>query len=430
MTQQTLVKTKTERMARTFRPVMASSATELPTRIELLKVGMWDTPNHGMFMVSSDDLAQYKENFDNGVAQAGDSGIMIDYDHESRFGKSVAAGWIKGLDIATDENGIETLFADPVEWTEQGKTDLLGKNYKCISPEFYPASRGGWEDPEQYGHYIENVLAAAGLVNRPLFKGLKPIMASADSKLDREEKIFISASEKETQSMTLEEVRAKELSALTEEEKTFLVEHKEELTAEEQTKFGMEVTANQETEEQKKEREAAEAKAAEEKAAAEAAANAQTPDLSKAQPVAASAVTGNEGNVVVAASEVKRLYEVEQKSIFASAEAFVKEHIARGAIRADQLKPVTEMLVAASGTHRTQLEETFKNLPDNAVAAGEQGSDAGVTGSAQEELHRKTTEAVTASAGKLDYRDAMKQVLESNADLNKRVSEERKSQTN
>ena len=294
MTQQTMTKTKTERMARTFHPILASSTgSTIPTKVELLKVGMWDTPNHGMFMITEEDLSEYKANFDAGVAQAGDSGIMIDYDHM----KGIAAGWIKGLTIGVDAAGIPTLFADPVEWTEQGKKDLLGKNYKCISPEFYPASRGGWNDPESYDTYIPNVLAAAGLVNRPLFKGLDPIMASEDSGRNREDRniIYISASEKEKKMPTLEDVRVKSQDSLTEEEKSFLVEHKEELTAEEQSKFGFEVT--KETEEAKKEREAAEAKAAEEKAArekaeaeaAEAAKN-SAPDLTNAQPVMASAV--------------------------------------------------------------------------------------------------------------------------------------------
>lgn len=429
-------KTKIERQVRTFRPILAaSSGDSIPTRIELLKVGMWDTVNHGMFMVTAEDLTQYKENFDSGVAQAGDSGIVIDFDHDSRFGKSVAAGWITGLEVGADDNGVPTLFAI-VDWSGQGKKELLEKNYKCISPEFYPESRGGWEDPEEFGHFIPNVLAAAGLVNRPLFKGLKPIVASAtageSSVEDKNNVIYISASEKEKTMPTLEEVRAKDQAALSEEEKSFLVEHKEELTAEEQKKFGFEVTAAQpqETEEQKKERLAAEAKAKEEadakaKADAEAAEEARktAPDLTAAQPVMASAVQGNEGKVVMAASEVKELHDFRVNAQKKELESFVDEHIARGAIVASEKGKTVEMLSGAAGSTRESLKEMITKLPSNAaVAAGEQGSSqkAGEAKTATAQIKEKAN-AIVASA-KAEGKDvpigtAMSQVMKENPEL-------------
>lgn len=428
---QTATKTKTERMARTFRTIHASAdGDKLPTKIELLKTGMWDTPNHGMFMVTAEDLVEYKANFDMGIAQAGDSGIMIDYEHN----KGIAAGWIKGLSIGVDAEGISTLFADPVEWTGAGKKDLMEKNYKCISPEFYPSSRGGWEDPEEYGHFVANVLVAAGLVNRPLFKGLQPIMASEDSNESREDKniIYISASEKEKNSMTLEEVKAKELSALTEEEKSFLVEHKAELSAEEQTKFGMEVA---ETAEAKAEREAEEKRVADEleakRVADEAAAEeakASAPDLTNAQPVMASAVKGDETKVVMAGSEVKALYDKAMKLDRKEAEDFMKDQIARGAVKADQINDNVDMLIAASGVQRTQLETMFKNLPSNeAVAADEKGSSAsGDAKSAVEQIKEKAN-AIMASAladkKPMDIGTAMSQVLRENPELAKYQNE-------
>lgn len=421
-------KQKINRQVRTFRPILASSdGDKLPSRIELLKVGLWDTPNHGVFVVTSEDLVQYKENFDNGVAQAGDSGIMIDYDHN----KGIAAGWIKGLEIATDANGLETLFGT-VEWTGVGKRDLLEKNYKCISPEFYPASRGGWEDPEKYGVYIPNVLAAAGLVNRPLFKGLTPIMASADSGSEgREDKnvIFISASEKEKTMPTLEEIRVKDLNSLTEEDKTFLTEHKSELTAEEQSKFGFEVS---ETTEAKAEREAAEAKAKQEadaklKAEADAAEAARNtaPDLTAAQPVMASAVKGDEGKVVMAASEVKELVDFKTAAERATTTELVKKHVARGAIVASEEGSTVDLLMGADRSTRTTLESMFEKLPSNEVLAGENGSSekAGNAVSANEQILTKANAAVTASEG-LSLKDAIIKVRSENPELAKQANEE------
>jgi hypothetical protein len=435
-------KTKIDRQVRTFRPILAAATggDTIPTKIELLKVGMWDTPTHGMFMVTPEDLNQYKENFDNGVAQAGDSGILIDYDHESKLGDdSKAAGWIKGLSIGNDANGIPTLYADPVEWTGLGKRDLLEKNYKCISPEFYPESRGGWEDPEEFGHYIPNVLAAAGLVNRPLFKGLQPILASATSSeggSGDKNVIYISASEKGKIMPTLEEVRAKDANSLTEEDKTFLTEHKQELNAEEQKKFGFEVTATQETEEQKKEREAAEAKAVEEKAAADKLAAEQAeaarntaPDLSHAQPVMASAIKGDEGKVVMAAAEVKALHDFKHTAERKETESFVDAQIARGAIVASEKGNIVQTLMGANEATRKTLESTFKNLPDNPVLASENGSNekAGQAITASAQIKTKA-EAIVASATekgeKMDIGTAMSKVMKDEPELAKQYQNE------
>lgn len=428
-------KTKTSRVARTFRPIVAAATGDgtLPTSIELLKIGMWDTPNHGMFMISPEDLDEYKSNFDAGIAQAGNSGIMIDYDHN----KGIAAGWIKGLKVGVDAEGVPTLFADPVEWSGQGKRDLLEGNYKCISPEFFPASRGGWPDPENYDTVIPNVLAAAGLVNRPLFKGLQPIMASASSgEQDRGEKniIYVSASEKENSMPTLEEVRAKSADSLTEEEQSFLAEHKAELNAEEQKKFGFEVTA--ETDEAKADREAAEAKAAEEKAAAEKAeadaaeaARATAPDLTNVEPVMAKAVKGDEGKVVMAASEVKELYAVKAAALQKEAEDFVDKHIARGAIVASERGTTVETLLSA-GAQRKNIEQMIEKLPDNEVLAGEKGSTekAGNAVSASEKLEKIAKDAVEASAKEgqtaVRFGDALVTARRENPDLAKQADEE------
>jgi hypothetical protein len=434
-------KTKIDRQVRTFRPILASSTSgdsSLPTKIELLKVGMWDTATHGMFMVTPEDLTEYKENYDNGVAQAGESGIVIDFDHDSRFGKSVAAGWIKGLEIGNDANGVLTLFG-VVEWTGLGKKELLEKNYKCISPEFYPESRGGWEDPEEFGHFIPNVLAAAGLVNRPLFKGLNPILASATSgEGSGEDKnvIYISASEKEKSMPTLEEVRIKDATSLTEEEKSFLVEHKTELSAEEQTKFGFEVTAAvQETEEQKAEKLAAEAKAAEEKkqqeeatARALEAARSTAPDLTNAQPILASAIKGDEGKVIMAAAEVKELVDYRRTAEKKEAEDFVKTHVGRGAIVASETDKTVQMLMTA-GSNRKSLEDMISKLPDNSVMASENGSSvkSGAAVTATQQIKDKAS-AIVASAkaeGKnVDIGTAMSQVMKENPELGKQYQNE------
>ena len=153
-----------DRVARTFRAITADANGQLPTRIEILKIGMWDTPNHGMFMITADDISEMIVNFQAGVGLPGQGliGAPIDFGHES---DEEAAGWMTQL--STDGT---TLYAD-VTWTSAGMEALNGGTYKCFSPEFYPGCRGGWEDPESYGTYIPNVLVVGGLTNIPLFKG-------------------------------------------------------------------------------------------------------------------------------------------------------------------------------------------------------------------------------------------------------------------
>lgn len=418
-------KTKISAQIRTFRPVMASAKGEdgLPTRIELLKIGLWMTPGHGDFIVTPEDLAQYKENFDNGVAQvtgSGDpDGIMIDYEHQP----GIAAGWIKGLVVEND-----TLIGE-VTWTAKGKEDLLGENFKYISPEFYPACRGGWEDPEHYGMYIPNVLAAAGLVNRPLFKGLKPIMASAtsgNSGVGDKNVIYISASEKENSSMQLDQIRAKENDALTEQERQFLVENKGSLTVDEATKFGFEVKGPEAPAPAAPATEAPVTAPVEEPAAPVAA-----PALG--QPVAASAVKGDEGNVVLAAAEVKamrdKVVDLETKVAAAAKEEIkqrVAAHAARGAIKTDDIDKWTEKVAADAG-----LEDLLKGLNDNAVvAAGTIGSNANagdVTGSAVSKLSANAQALIKASAdagNSLSFGDAMSQARKADPALAKEADEE------
>lgn len=407
-------KTKTDRVARTLRAITADSKGELPSSIELLQVGIWRTPYHGDFMITPDDLQEYVDNFEAGIGLvAAGIGAPIDFSHDSH---KEAAGWIKKIYVKGD-----TLVGD-VEWSTAGKEALLGGLFKCFSPEFYPNGRGGWCDPEDYDTFITNVLVGGGLTNIPLFKDLTPVMASASSNDNNEVKedknvIYIKASsEKEAIMPTLEEVRAKEVSVLTEEEKTFLAEHKAELTADEQAKFGFEVA---ETAEAKAVREEAEAKA---KADADAAAAANVNVDADAAAVAASVKSGE--SVVIKASEFAAMKASTEAYRKEKAEQVVKAHIARGAIKADQLSAWTDRILADATT-----EELLKGLADNPVLASEQGSDAGSGNvvSAAAEIRTKAADLVKAAKEadqKLDIATAMSKVMASEPELAERYNKE------
>lgn len=401
-------KTKSDRVARTFLPIKASASTgDLPTKIEILKTGIWDTPNHGIFAITAEDLVQYKTNFDAQVAQVGDTGITIDYDHND----GIAAGWVKAFTIEGD-----TLYADNITWSAQGQEDLKGLNYRFISPEFYPASRGGWEDPEQYGIYVPNVVAAISLVNRPLFKGLKPIMASANS--SNKEKIYISASAKENAMPTLEDVRGKKAADLDDSEKAFVAENKDQFTAEEQTNLGLEVTAKPAdvvvpapaepvVVENKNEEE----------------------NVSVAPEMAAVAASIKAGeSVVIKASEHKLLMDTANEYQNDKAKRIVASHVARGAVKPEAAEGWVNRLTASSGKNREDLESALTELPDHPVLASQQGSveNAGdATGDAWTKIEASAKKIVADSKGETSFTDAVKQAKRDNPEVAKQLIEER-----
>lgn len=402
-------------IARTFRTIKADSSKDLPTRIEILKAGIWPaSSNKGQLEITVSDLHEMKANFDAGIGMPGDGdvGLPVDFMHED-FNK--AAAWIQSLEI----EGV-TLFAT-VEWTKAGEESVKGGEFKCISPSFYPACLGMWTDPENAEITARNVLIGAGLTNIPFFKDLKPITASQSSTNgEGEDKnvIFVSASEKE-KSMTLQDLRAKDVGSLTEDEKSFLAapENKSQLTAEEQVKFGFEV---EQTAEQKEAAAKAEAdkKEADEKAAAEAKV---AEEAKAAELVAASAKA--QGQVVMAAQEATELREFKTRFETKEAGDIVEAHIARGAIKADQKDNWVEKFVKADTAERTSLSSLMDGLPSNEATKASKGTDKKVEVSAVDELNNKVAELVKADQS-ISHKDAMKKVREQNVDLRERADKE------
>lgn len=392
--------------------VEADSSGRLPSRIEILRAGEWpDTSTKGKLKITVGDLYEMKSNFDRGIGVPGQgqTGLPVDFMHEEW---DKAAAWIKSLEI---EN--EIMFAS-VEWSKAGEEAVLNKEFKCVSPSFYPACLGTWTDPENADNTARNVLVGAGLTNIPFFKDLKPIMASNTSKSSEEDKnIIYIASEKETNMPTLDEVRVKDVPA-NEEEKKLLVEanNKGELTREEQEKFGFEVT-KKEGEKVDATKIDADTKAKIEAAAVEAYKKQVEADLKK------------DGKVVVEASRIEALEASAKDYETKKAEQFVDAHIGRGAIKADQRDTWVDRLVNASTADRELFENTLKDLPDNEAMNGKKGDDAGVDATASQLIEQKAkalVEAAVKESKTLDIGAAMSQVMASEPDLAKRYNEEQK----
>jgi hypothetical protein len=306
----------------------------VPKEIQILKTGEWDTPNHGKFTVTEADLDAYIKHFDDKVR----AGVPIDLEHRKRGDE--AYGWVEGLRKAGDG-----LWAS-VSWTKSGASLLADKAYKYFSPEFYPK---GYTDPET-GKSYDNVLIAGALTNRPLFKSLNPIVANDKSgNLDGDSNIIYA--DEGDQSVQLDQIRSKDISALTEGEQTFLSEHKAELSETEQTKFGL-----------------AEAKV-EEPVVNEVAASDDVVKVSASEFNAMKAQL--EALKVSAADGVSAKAELEKTK----ATNFVTEQVARGAIKADDLGSAVELLTSAAPKQREALESFMTKLPDHKlVVAGEIGS--------------------------------------------------------
>lgn len=412
-------------IARTRIAIKATDAGAAPTEIELLRTGMWDTPYHGMFMVTPDDLRQYVENFKNDVRPSSSTeGLPIDREHESDDG---AAGWIMDLEVRANGDG-ESLWGTKINWTPKAEQEIVDGEFKFFSPEFCPDY---YEDPEEYGAFFENVLIGGGITNRPLFKDLKPLMASdsagdSTSGLTRSKQldtIYIKAGEKSM--LVLEEVRKLEASALDADQKKFLEDHKAELTADERTKFSL--TADDDTAaaeaKAKADKEAADKKVADD-AAAEAAKTAsdRTAGISASDAAKIQAAGGVEA-LLASADQGKKAYsELQTKK----ASDLVDGHVKRGAVKASSKDRVTKLLLAseANGT-RVDLEALLSELPDNKnILAGELGGGGLEASGAVEELNTKTTAYMKANEG-VDYAKAQSEVLASDKDLNARVNAER-----
>lgn len=382
--------------------IKADAQGNLPSEIQLLTPGNWKTPWHGDFELTPDDIKQFASNFNAGVARVNKTApLPVNFDHES----GPAGAWIHGMEARPDG-----LWGTGMQWTALGEQRVRDGEYAFLSPEFNTRDLM-YEDPEEAGTRIPNVLSACALTNSPLFKKLKPVMASERGKEGEDR-------------MKLEDVRKKAKADLTDAEKTFLAEHKEELTADERKTFELGETAEEKAASDKAAKDAADKVAADKATADEEAA------------VAAAAVeASNKGAVVIKASELEALKaqaaagaQAAEKLLRNEAAEVVKGHVARGAIKSTQTNAAVDLLMASSPKARTELETFFKELPSNSlITAGEIGSGGeGSNDDEASELDKKAQDYATEH--KVSYASAMKAVGKENPELVKAATKVTKSE--
>jgi hypothetical protein len=334
--------------------IEADAEGNLPKTLQLLHVGNWNTPWHGDFETTEADIHEYVANYNDGVGLPEDADGLapVNYGHK---GSEKAGGWLSNIRAEYVKDRL-SVVAD-VEYTPAGEKALREREYRYISPEFNPRALP-WEDPEQEWRFVANVITGAGLTNIPLFKKLKKVAAS--------ERPDSSNQNNQGETMTLEEIRAKQVAELNDEEKAFLAEHKSELTAEELKPYGLEETDEE---------------------AAKAAADKEAADKAAVEKAAADAKAAEDQRIVEASAVLKGLTPEKLAQLQADAQAgreakqqlaeneattFIKASIASGRVKPDQQTDAVKLLLASKGEQRTQLEAFINGLPANKLITADE----------------------------------------------------------
>ncbi len=142
---------------------IANAEGESPGKICIAVVGAWKDHPQGDYQVTTQDLQEIVDNFEREGRD-----LLFDYDHESLWSSSRAAGWAKKLSLEG-----ERLFAE-VEWTPSGQEALKNKEYRYLSNvlifNYFDAN-----NPELRGTYMHSV----ALTNTPFQKELPEVLANS-----------------------------------------------------------------------------------------------------------------------------------------------------------------------------------------------------------------------------------------------------------
>lgn len=130
-------------------------------RVQLLRVGTFYHDKYGKIDITEATLSELKTNFDSKVRGID---IAIDFSHKS---EDEAAGWVKSVEI--DDDG-KTLWGT-VDWTPTAIQKLSEKQFRYISSNF----NFKYVDNETQRNHGA-VLLGAGLTNRPVVKGMAPVV--------------------------------------------------------------------------------------------------------------------------------------------------------------------------------------------------------------------------------------------------------------
>jgi hypothetical protein len=386
-------------------PIRMAEGGDPPEEIQILPTGEWDHPFYGKFSITEKDIEEYKQNFDGNVRR--DIPINAGHDNGMSGGELPAVGWFKEL----VNKGSDGLWAT-IEWTKQGKELLAQKAYKYFSPEFAQK----YNDPESRRNY-RNVVVGGALTNKPYFKVLQAVVQGSETELDDPNGDFpvITLSEKfiinpsDDHMLKLENIVKKAASELNDEEKSFLREHKSELSEDNQKKFS-EALADEGGE----------------------GGNEDTPDVPSSQPTPEKKEAkepAQPGMVTLSEAELKILREKADKGVDAERQVremkfstevqgmIFSEANKTGKVAPKSKDKVVAFMMSLNDAQLTSFREIVKELPEamrfeEIGDGGNQGD-----GSAGEQATKLATEL--AKSEKISFTDALERVFAENPQLHK-----------
>jgi phage I-like protein len=379
-----------------------SAFAELPDEIHVVPTGKWKHPYFGEFEFTSQDIAEFVQNFKDGVRL--DLRITAGHDNGMSGGELPAIGWFKEL----IDRGVKGLYA-VVEWNEEGTRLLTARAYKYFSAELYV----DYEDP-QNGEIKHHVLTGGALTNSPYFKELDPVIAFSEPGIMNQ---F-------NEPMDLKTILAKKAEELSAEEKAFVRDHKGELDADQLSAFKSVID------------EPAIDPAADPAPAVDPA-PAADPAPAPA-PVEASELKGKQ--VLMSEAEVTILRQQADKGAQAFAEVekmklgtevdklvFSSSNTEKGRILPKHKEAVVELLFSLPQKQRDQLRNVLSNLPKPDKSIFDELGHGGGTDESSAGLYKKITDMakakVTASEGKTKFSQALLEVYSENPGLKKQYEE-------
>ena len=411
-------------------PSFAETASgEAPQEIQVLPVGKWNHPAYGPIVIDRDDITEFKQNFDNGLRK----GIPITEGHEV-FGEKPAIAWFTEL----IDRGANGLYAT-VEWNTKGKTLLAEKEYKYFSPEFYSE----YEDPETREIY-KNVLVGGALTNKPYFKELDAVALSEHS-------ITNQFNFNDNNTMDIKDILAKDIKDLSDEEKTFVKENKDQLTEEQTTTYKDVLEDTKEGEDEGEGESAGEGsgesegngEGAGEGEGGEGEGSGEGEGTGEGEGVGegeGAKVEGSEGvqiingKVQMSQAAYKTLenkankgYEASEQlrvsNIKAEANALVfSEQNSKGQFLPMQKEKVFSFMQGLDKKQRTAFSELIKAIPKTAIF-DEKGHGGNTEGSASNEIDKKAQAIMKEDKG-MTYSDAVRKVCSENTELGARHQQE------
>lgn len=386
----------------------------LPTSVHLVPIGAWDHDLYGDININASDILEFVQNFNAKIR----NGVFITAGHEG-FAELPAVAWITAVEAREDG-----LWGTP-DWNSLGEEALTDKQYKFLSPEFYPT----YEDPQSHLIY-HNVLTGAALTKSPYFKELTPLVMS--------DKI-IQSNFKEDNSMDMATLLAKKKSDLNQEEKEFVKKNASKLSDAQQKEYA-DVIGDGDADDATKKKASEDAAAAEEAAKVEAEAKAKEEgDANEAAGLNrdGSAKVNASEKVQITASELAALRSAADKGALAFKEleaTKITAEIAKmsfsvtnkaGAFLPKEAADLKKFMESLNASQRTQFSTLISKVRTSTKEIfEEEGAGAAASeGTAMAEVEAKVTAKMTANP-KMRYSEALKAVMSENEGLETRYDGE------